>query len=106
MRIVRQANEVTSQFLGPAQQGLRVLVSVSAAGAIRRFGMNRDAAQKDRSSIQQYLRASRLYGAETYQVFDSILTRTYVDFIEFGRLRGPALQPWRGETNHRLPSVA
>jgi hypothetical protein len=72
---VRQPDKVAAQFLGPAQQRLRILVGVRAAGAIGRLGMNGDAAQKDRLAIQQYLGAARLDGAKADQIFDRILSR-------------------------------
>ena len=76
VRIVRQADKVAAQFLGPSQQRLRVFVGVGAAGAIRRFGMDGDAAQKDRLAIQQDFGAARLDGAEADQFVDGVLTGT------------------------------
>jgi len=70
---VREADEVATEFLGPTSS-VSASLSVWRASAIRRFGMDRHAAQKDRLAIQQHLCSARFDDAEADQVLDRILT--------------------------------
>ena len=89
---MRKPHKVAAQFLGPSQQRLRIFVGVGAASAIRRLGVNVDAAQEDRLSIQQYFGATRFDGAETDKLTDGVVASANLDLIKFRGFGGPALQ--------------
>src|SRR5260221_9431489 len=91
--VVSQTDEVATKFLRPSEQRLRVIHTVRAPTADRCLLMQRNAAQEDRFSVQQNLRASRLDGSKANRVVNRIVTRGDLYVIQLRILRGPQLQP-------------
>ncbi len=72
VRIVREADEVAAELFRPAKKRLRILVRVCATGAIGRFSVDGNAAQKDRLAVEQDFGATRFDGAEAHQLVDGV----------------------------------
>src|SRR5579871_1509980 len=92
MRIVREPDEVATQLFRPAKKRLHILVGISAASAVRGFGVDGNAAQKDRLVVEQDFGASDLDGAEAQQFFHRIAARAKCDLVELGGFRRPAFK--------------
>ncbi len=97
MRIVREPNEIAVQLVRPAEQRSSVLLRPGAAAAIRRLGVDVDAAQKDRLAVEQNLVALHLDGAEADVVVEVVVPCLHLKAIELGMLGRPADQVLRRE---------
>ena len=68
--------------------------------------MDGDSVQEDRLAVKQYLSAAGFDGAETDEIGDGIFGCGYLDFVEFGRLRRPALKSRGGEEHAGAAVIA
>ena len=84
--VVCQTYKVTSQFLGPREQGTSILNAVGPTASVGLLIVYTNAFQEDRLSVQKYLLITCLDGAETYFIADSISAHAYLYLIELGIL--------------------
>ena len=97
-----KADIVASQFSRPSEQGGNVFVVVGAAAAVGRFSVNRNAAQKNRLPVEQYLGAVGFDGSKSHFVFKLVAVgrkRHPVQLWMFGR---PELQACRRQSHRCL----
>jgi hypothetical protein len=93
---MREPDKIRAQLLRPSEQRLRVCAAVSTSTAKRRLFVNAHAAQKDRFSVQQNLRAARLDTAKSDLIAHLIRRGFNRDVVKLWTLRRPQPQR-RGE---------
>ena len=95
--VVRHADEVAVEVVGPAEEGFSVFVGPGAAGAEGRFVVIADAAQEDGFAVEENLIAMNFDGAEADVVGQVVGTGAEGDGVEAGMLGRPELEAGCGE---------
>src|SRR4030095_4543945 len=83
MRIMGEPHKINSQLFGPVEQRQGILATVCASAAKRRFFMNANATQKNRSAVQQSLGSFGFNTAETNLILQTIGFSFDHDLIKF-----------------------
>src|SRR4030095_5225717 len=72
MRIMGEPHKIDSQLFGPVEQRKGILETICASAPKRRFFMNADATQKNRSAVQQDIGSFGFNTAETNLILQTI----------------------------------
>src|ERR1035437_249159 len=86
--IVRKADIVAAKLASPSEQGLYVFVVVGTAGTIGRLGVDRNASQEDRLTIEQNLCSVGFDRSESDLISELVFTGGDLDVVQlrlFGR---------------------